>query len=67
MRAGVHGLHYEFIFLFSTLGTLTEMRRKEPGTQIKQVESGKWQSPHTYYLTVGFALGLDKARLHHSE
>ena len=43
------------------------MRRREPGTQIKQVESGRWQSPHTYYLTVGFALGLEEARLHHSK
>lgn len=63
MLAGVHGFHYEFIFLSSVLDALAEIRQEEGGAQIKQVESGRQQSPLLACSLAGFALNLGHARL----
>lgn len=49
MLAGVSGLHYEFIFLSSALDVLAEIRWREGGAGMKQIESEKQQSPHLDY------------------
>lgn len=49
MLAGVRGLHYEFISLSSVLDVLAEIRWREGGAGIKQVEPERQQSPHLDY------------------